>query len=461
MINAYPGYKNSGYVQNSILILIAFATAFFPRIINAIGFPPAINFVHFVVVALVCGIVIFQTKVKDRKQISIIKELLIALLILLGVMTASALTNKAGIINIFVGFMLAAEAYVLLLAIISVPFSIESFKKFRAWLLGFATIHIFLALSQKFLLDLGIMTNPRMTKEDNIQGVFYLSGGGHVVSAYVSMSFSLYYFVSAKTVPIWIRTCVVLTAFFQLISADAKQVILVWLVAWLLLILSRVKNIKVTLQYIIAAIVIGYIFFWCVQNLEAFRAFKTWIRPEIYGPQGDATILKSGPFRIIPAHYQSSLNWFFGLGPGHTIGRLGGWMLVDYWNLLGPLGGTVHPASLEVWATWRGYYLDSSFFSPFWGWAAIWGDSGFVGLAAYLYIFFLIWQRICVDDFSRFMMLTIFVNGFIFTLMEEPGYMLSVVTLVGLRWHERQFEMQYFREIAQSDDTLPHRGLST
>ncbi|MBW4566629.1 MAG: hypothetical protein KME31_01030 [Tolypothrix carrinoi HA7290-LM1] len=430
------------YVKNSTLILIAFVTAFFPRIINAVGVPAPINFVHFVVVPLVCGIVIFKTKVKDKKQIAIAKTLLSGLMIMLVVMTASALLNQTGVINIFVGFMLIAEPYIFLLTIICVPFTLESLKRFRAWMLGFASIHIFLALSQKFLLDLGVLTNPRLTKEDNIQGVFYLSGGGHVVSAYVSMSFSLYYFFSAKTAPLWIRACVVFTAFFQLLAADAKQVLLIWIIAWVILILSRVKDIKVTLQYVIAGILIGYILFWCIENLEAFKAYKTWIRPEIYGPNGDATVLKTGPFRIIPSYYQSSLNWFLGLGPGHTIGRLGGWMLVDYWNLLGPLGASVHPASLAVWATWRGYYLDSSLFSPFWGWAGIWGDSGFLGLAAYLYIFFIVFCRLCVDDFSKFMMLTVLVNGFIFTLMEEPGYMLTVATLIGLRWHEQQITMR-------------------
>jgi hypothetical protein len=435
--------KKQGYLQNSVLLLLAFATAFFPRILEAVGAPAPVNFLHFAIVPPACIYVIITARSKDRRQVAATAALLVGLLIFLAVMTASALLNEAGLINVFVGYLLLVEGYILLLAIIAVPFSAESFQRFRRWMLGFALVHLILAMGQKILLDLRLLElQADLTREDNIQGVFYISGGGHVVSAFVYMSFGLYYFVSAKSVPVWIRSAVVLIAFFLLVSADAKQVLMVFLLGWVILILLSVKDIRVTLQYLIAAAVIGYALYWCIENLYEFRAFKTWIRPEIYGPDGDATVLKSGPFRIIPTYYTSFLNWFFGLGPGHTIGRLGGWMLVDYGYLLMPLGGTIHPASQAVWVTWRGHYLDSSFFSPLWGWAGIWGDIGFLGLAAYLYIIAIIWQRFCVDDFCKFILITVLINGLIFTQLEEPGYMLSMTALIGLRWQEHRIERQ-------------------
>ncbi|MEB3219549.1 MAG: hypothetical protein VKN72_25390 [Nostocales cyanobacterium 94392] len=432
--------QKKAFLKNSTLVLISFATAFFPRIIDSLGAPPPINFVHFAIVPLACGIVIIKTKVTNRNQISIAKNLIIGIFILLSIMTASALLNNAGLINIFVNMMLLGEPFILLLAIICIPMSQTSLKQFRIWILSFVFVHILIALAQKFLITVGILRVTSMTAEDNIQGVFYISGSGHVVGASISMSFALYYFITAKTAPIWLRGSVLFAAFFQLLSADAKQVLMVFLAAWLLLIVLKFNDIKTTLQYIIAATLIIYAFYWCMENLESFRAFKTWIRPEIYEPDGAATLLKTGPFRIIPSYYKSSFNWLFGLGPGHTIGRLGGWMLKDYGNLLIPLGATIHPASEAVWNTWRGHWLDSSFFSPLWGWAAIWGDLGFLGLGAYLYLCSIVWQRICLDDFSRFMMLSVLLFGLIFTQMEEPGYMMSVASLLGLRWQEIQIE---------------------
>ena len=310
----------------------AFSSAFFPRIISSIGIPKIINFAHFPIVLLACSIIIIKTQVKDRNQISIAKSLIVGLFILLGVMTASALLNQAGLINVFVALMLLAEPFLLLLAIICVPISAKIIKRLRSYLLSFAFVHILLAFVQKLLITVGILRVTRMTAEDNVQGVFYLSGSGHVIGASVSMSFALYYFVSAKTAPIWLRISVFFAAFLQLLFADAKQVLMVFMVAWILLIILKFNDIQTTLQYLIAAILIGSAFYWCMQNLEAFRAFKTWIRPEIYEPDGAATLLKTGPFRIIPSYYKSPLNWLFGLGPGHTIGRLGGWMLKDYGN---------------------------------------------------------------------------------------------------------------------------------
>jgi hypothetical protein len=441
--------RQKGQLTNSTLLLIAFATAFFPRILDAAGVPSVVNFVHFAVVPVACGIALAKTRVRDKKQIASVTALFISLTVFFGLMTASALLNNAGLINVFVNFLLLAEAYIFLLAIVSVPFSIESFQRFRKWILGFALTHMLLAFGQKVLLDIGVLSVPIMTKEDNVQGVFYLSGSGHVVGASVSMTFGMYYFISAKSTPIGIRVGVLLATFMQMLFADAKQVLMVFLAAWLLLILLQVKNIQKTLQYIVLAALIGYALYWCIENLEAFRAFKTWIRPEIYGPDGDATVLKSGPFRIIPTYYESFLNWLLGLGPGHTIGRLGGWMLIDYGSLLSPLGSTTHPASQAVWETWRGHYLDSSFFSPLWGFASIWGDLGFLGLANYFWILLVTWNRFCLDDFSRFLVLNIVIHGFIFTQLEEPGYMISMTAIIGLRWQELFIEQrsQYYQQI--------------
>ncbi len=452
-INSSWLYKQQkSYIQNSNIILLAFATAFFPRILNSIGFPPPINFVHFVIVPFACGIVITKTKVKNKNQISIAKSLIIGLVILLGVMTASALLNHAGLINVFLSLMLLGEPFIILLAIICIPFYQENFTKFRAWVLGFIYFHIFLALAQYFLIISGILTVTRMQIPDNVQGVFYLTGSGHVVAASISICFGLYYLISAKTAPIWLRVSVLVAAFFQLLFADAKQVLLVCLLAWLLLIFMKVKNIKVTLQYLIAAILVCYGLWWCIENVQAFAAFKTWIRPELYGPDGAATLLKFAPIRIIITYYKSPLNWLFGLGPGHTIGRLGGWMLRDYSALLKPLDATIHPASQAVWDAWKElYWLDSSFFAPFWGWAGIWGDLGFLGLAAYLYLAYIVWRRICVDDFCKFTMLTVFICGFIFTQLEEPGYMLSMAMLIGVRWHELQI-MKRSRQLSAQPD---------
>lgn len=431
----YVGKK--GQLANSHLVIFAFATAFFPRILDAAGAPSTINFVHFLVVPVCCLIVIVTAKAKNRLQVRVAQQLIFGLFLLLSVMTISALLNSAGVVNLALSFSLLGEPLLLLVAIVSIPFSQESFSRFRKWILGFAATHLALALGQRAAIAIGLLKHTQMTIADNVQGVFYLSGAGHVVGASVSMSFALYFLAGEKRVPIAVRISILLAAFYQLLLADAKQVLLVWLMAWVLFILVQMKDLKVVFQYVSSAAVTGFILLWCVQNIPLFRAFKTWIRPGLYGPDGLATQLKIQAFHIIPEFYTSLLNWLFGLGPGHTVGRLGGWFFRDYWGLLGPLGATTNPATAAVWQAWEELsWLDSSFFSPLFGWAGIWGDFGFLGLAAYLYLAYLVWQYICRSDFSRFIVLTVFCFGTVFTQMEEPGYMLSIACLLGLQWQE-------------------------
>ncbi|WAL62757.1 hypothetical protein [Thermocoleostomius sinensis] len=451
MVETQASKRERGQIANSILLLIAFATAFFPRILESMGVPSIINFLHFGVVPIASGIVLLQTRVRDKKQIASVQALIASLVFFFAIMLASALLNNAGFINVAMNFLLLAEAYVFLAAIVSIAPSPKSLDRFKNWILGFIALHVGLAFAQDYLIGIGQLSRGDLTDEDGVQGVFFLSNGGHVVGSFVSMAFGLYYFVSAKSVPIWIRVAVFAATFWQMLLADAKQVLMVFLGAWVLLILSRVKDPLKTLQYVILAALVFYAIFWFIFNVDhpIASAFAGWIRPEIYTPEGDATVLKLGPFRILPTFYTSSLNWFLGLGPGHTIGRLGGWMIRDYGYLLNPLGATSRPYGDAIWSTWRGHYLDSSFFSPLWGFAGIWGDLGLLGIVGYLGILYVAWQRFCLDDLSRFIILTIVVNGFIFTQLEEPAYMLSMTTLIGLRWHElhNQQRSQYYQQI--------------
>lgn len=452
--------RQKGFITSSVLILVAFASVFFPRIINAVGFPAPINFVHLIVVPVACCIIICTSKAKDVRQLAIVTTMLTGMLWLLVVTTASALINTAGWINIFLGLILWLEPFIFLAAIVSLPLTAQSLSLVRRWVIGFALVHLILAFGQKFALDLGVLAHTRLTIEDNVQGVFYLSSGGHVVAAAVSIIFGLYYFISAKNAPLWLRGLIMFAVGVQIIFADAKQMVLITFIAWILLAISRTKDIRKTFQYLISALIAGYAFYWCIYNVELFSPYRGWIRPEIYMPNGDATLLKTAPLSIIPAHYTSPFNWLLGLGPGHTIGRIGGWMIRDYGHIFDPLGATTHPVTEKIWNTWNVSYLDSSFFSPFWGWAGVWGDIGFLGLASFIWLWVIVWIHLCKDDFSRFLLINIAVNGFIFTLMEEPGYTLTSMLLIGLRWHELRLQSQT-RQTRSFSNYLPVKQLKS
>ncbi|MFO5493307.1 MAG: hypothetical protein ACLBM6_12370, partial [Cuspidothrix sp.] len=236
----------------------------------------------------------------------------------------------------------------------------------------------------------------------------------------------------------------VIAAFWQILFSDSKQLLLAYLVAWVLLVLVNSKDFGKMIKLLSAIALFGFGFLWCVQNLAAFAAFTSWARPELYGPDGYAWYTKFYSVRSILSHYQSPLDWFLGLGPGHTVSRLGVWFLRDYWSILGPLGATTNPISQEAMQFCGNSWLcsGSTLFMPIFGWAGIWGDLGLLGVGAYLFLCHLAWQHFGLDDSLKVTLLAVLVFGFIFTQMEEPGFMLSIALILGLAWQERQLKKQ-------------------
>ncbi|WP_309733435.1 hypothetical protein [Chamaesiphon sp. OTE_75_metabat_556] len=432
--------KSKGYVTNLKLMLFGFGTAIFPRVIAALKIPSVINFLHFFAIPFACASVLINSRSKNRKQLALSKSLLVSLFLLLIVVFASALINQAGIINIVLDYLLLTEPFILILTIVSIPMTADSYQYFRDWILRAALSNTLFAYVQKYIFHMENLYG----QEDNIKGIYIGQGAGHVISGSVAMTFAIYYFVNAKNKPLWFRIAILLVCLNQIIISDTKQVLVSFIVGYVMLYFLTFKNLTKAVLYLFAGLLVLGVFYWAIYNFEFLSAYKTWIRPELYGPDGEANRLKLATFRIVPQYFHSPLNWWLGLGPGHTIGRLGGWMLTTYWDLFAPLGATVHPASKEIWMAVANSWLgdQSSMFSPLFGWAGIWGDLGLLGLGSYFYIAVLVWRKVCLTDTAKYLMLTVFVFGTIFSQLEEPGYTLIVASLIGLDWQSRQIIAQ-------------------
>ena len=434
-----------GWIDNTSLIILAFSVVFYSRIFCAITRAPSIlNLAHFAVVPFVLGVVLFTSRAKDRKQINIAYSFVLGLLIFLVAVLASALWNNTGLINAIVSFMMLCEPFIFLLSIVCIPMSAESITRIKKWLMWSAVINFVLAAFQKPLIDAGKLNANGFNGTDGCGGVFFVSGAGNYVSASVSIAFALYFFTNEKTFPLWMRIAAILAAFWQILFSDSKQLLLGYLIAWGLLVLANAQDFGKSIKLLSAIAIFGYGFLWCVQNLEAFAGFTSWARPELYGLDGYAWYTKFYSVRSIVSHYQSSLDWLFGLGPGHTVSRLGVWFLRDYWSILGPLGATTNPIGQEGMDFCVSSWLcsGSSLFSPIFGWAGIWGDLGLLGVGAYLFLCYLAWQHFGLDDSLKVTLLTVLVMGFIFTQLEEPGFMLSIAFMVGIPWQEQRLKKQ-------------------
>ncbi len=438
--------NRKGLYKGSTLAIGAFSSAFYSRVICSMTrLPSVLNHLHFLIVPVTTFMILTSSRPKNPRQVAIVWMLLAGLLIFLASMIASALINNAGYVNIIFDFLLLGEPFMLLLSIICIPMSVKSFEYFRTWMINSSWINMALAFMQWPLLKFRKISAGSLDETDGMAGVFFVSGAGNYVSATVSIYFGIYCLMYAKELPIWLRYLAVGGAVLQLQLSDSKQVLFALLFAWILLVTLTIKDLEKTLGYIILIILSVVIFSWCVQNLEAFDAFKNYLNKDgVYGPNGEATRIKPIAFNMIPRFYHSSLNWVLGLGPGHTAGRLGGWLLKENWAILGPLGATIHPASNALLEAYFGSWLalESTMFCPLFFWAGIWGDLGFAGLGAYLLLGLIIWRYICVDNFSRFLLLSVAGFGFIFTQMEEPGYMFYTAAIIGLRWHEKNTHLR-------------------
>ncbi len=437
--------KQKGWLDKATLIIVAFSVVFYSRIFCTITHAPSVlNLAHFAVVPFVFWVSLTTSRLKDRKQIAISSSILLGLSFLLVTAIASALFNNAGLINAIVSFMMLGEPFMFLLAIVSVPMSVHSYSRIKKWFLWSALINFVLAAFQKPLIDAGKISAGGFDGTDGCGGVFFVTGAGNYVSASVTVACALYFFANGKNFPLWLRITSIFAAFWQLLFSDSKQILFAYLVAWGLLILLNSKDIGKTIKLLTAIVIFGCGFYWCIYNLEEFKSFASWARPELYGPDGEAWYAKFYGIRLVDSYYQFPLHWLVGLGPGHTISRLGAWFLRDYKELLGPLGATVHPLSNEVVKFTQNEWLvlGSSMFNPIFGWAGIWGDLGFLGVVAYLYLGYLVWQNFGLDDSLKITVLAVLVMGFIFTQMEEPGFMISIAILLGLAWHERRLRRQ-------------------
>jgi len=434
--------SKSGEIKNSILLILAFATAFFPRFFSYFGAPSLINFAHFATIPGAALVTIVTSKNRDRRAVSITSEILIGLAIFLACMIFSGLVNGAGIVNIILQFMFQSEPFLLLAGIMIVPMAVEKLKRFEYWLLSFALINWFLAFLQTFLIPIGIYPKRGGTDQDAITGVFGGGGGSaaNYVSCTVSFYIALYFWTRFKSLPIWIRALPLLGALFQTQVSDSKQCFLAFVVGWGLLALTKVEKPIKIFSYLSLGLIGVLCFSWALANVksEFLSPYQNWTNRPIWGWDGLAAQTKFAVLRIVPSYFESPLNWLVGLGPGHTGSRLGGWVLRDYASLLMPLGATLHPATLDFWKVINTTYLpqESTIFFPMFTWAGIWGDGGILGLGAYLYLCSIAWRRICVDDFGKFLMLSTFSFGWILTQMEEPGHMLTVACLLALRWKE-------------------------
>jgi hypothetical protein len=432
-----PVSQNRQLLKSSSLIILTFIVAFFPRVLVAIKIPSVVNFLHFACILLLLGFTL--PRIRSRLHVQLSTQILYGLYGILLVITASAFWNNAGVLNIVLDFLLLCEPFILLLAIVGLRMSDRSIRRFHWVLIGSGLINLLFAYVQYFVLKVQVVGGP-----DAIKGVFLNQGAGHHVGGAVALTCAVYIFNQPVIRSLWVKIFLALVFLPQTFPmSDSKQVIVVFLGSMILVVLMKVGKIAEVLKYLVlTGMAIGSVY-WIITNL--FPDLRYWLNFTLLI---DSFGAKFSVFPIINHAFTTPINWLLGLGPGHTIGRLG-WLIPDYKGILEPLGITSTPVTAAIFAEndtnpLTNAVTGSSMFSLTFSWAGIWGDLGFLGIGAYLYLWWITWQKICVDHFSKFLVLNMLMFGAIFSWLEEPGYMLFVVSIIGLQWQTRLKRQEKF-----------------
>lgn len=406
----------------STLALALLAVAFFSRVVVAMGAPAVVNFLHFGFAVGFVALIIPRI----RSIVSI--ELLLLLLLLLSAISLSALLNGAGLINVILDFLLLSEPFLLLLLLIHEPMLPRQLERFRSWVLGFALVHVAFAYYQVAVMGF---------RGDAVKGVFIAQGAGHHVGGAVALTAAVYFFATSRIRSLFVRVCIGVLGVGVTWLSGSKQVVLVFLVSLLALSLLRLGNVKKAVRYVVMSVAAGVVLLWAAGTVWPGLKSHANLERVQWGLQQ-----KFSGFPVMASYHRGPLHWIVGLGPGHTVGRLAK-ILPDYYERLEPIGATVSPVTREVRTSPEGYWMlgagiESSLWQPFFSWAGIWGDLGLLGLCVFVSLWFVVWRRLCRDDLARFLMLNILAFGAVFGWLEEPGYMLFVVALIGLQWQQRR-----------------------
>jgi len=413
-------------IKISNLILLVLAISFFPRIFTALGAPKIIDFFHFPCVILLYLMALPPSASKELHLLNLgIFFLFIAILI-------STLANSAGITNTILDFLLLSEPFLFFYAMVASKWSQKSIRRFKIALSFLVAIHIAVAYFQWLVLGF---------KEDDVTGVFITMRAGSHIAGAVSMAAGIYALFAAGHIAKVQRWVISIALFFVVVISDSKQVIVAFLTAVPLLVL--VEKVNIRFWYKISLGIVGSVASLFLVGKTVYPALFTYLSLDKL-EKGFSQ--KFSVFPVIGEHIDSLICWFFGLGPGHTISRLG-WLMTDYANWLKPLGATSTDITSLILFLNNSNYLSnpktgSSMFSLMFSWAGIWGDLGLVGAVVYVCLWFLVMKLFCVTTLDRFFVLSILVFGFVFAWLEEPNFMLFMVSLIGLSWQEHMMEMQ-------------------
>lgn len=417
-------------ISMAIVVAAVLASVLYARILTTNGVPGIFNFFHFFATFLLVIAVSFRYGNEATLRLNYLLCFFFATIII------SALLNGAGFVNAMLDFLLMAEPFFILILVICTPWSSRNIKTFRWILYGFVCTHLALAYYQYIVLGLS---------GDPLKGLFLQQGAGHHVGGALALTAAAYFFIDSPLRHMWIKIAFSLAGLGIGVFTDSKQMVAIFILTIGLMSPYVVKSVK-KLAIFAMALVVGAMMYFLLATflLDGLRLWETGREsPTDIGNWELGFSQKLSVFPIAIDHYDNQLDWLFGLGPGHSVSRVSQ-MIPQYEHLLGPLGATtseaaaaIHRQKESVWLSAAG--PGSSVWSNHFTWAGVWGDLGLVGLTIYALLWIAVWRYICLDVLGKYLVLVTMFLGITFSWPEEPGFILFLAAVLGLRYQEIQW----------------------
>ena len=309
-------------------------------------------------------------------------------------------------------------------------------KKFERFIVFFLVFHSSLAFFQHFALGL---------RHDDVEGVFINMGaGGHLAGAVSAIA--IFWIPQIKWLPWLIKLLLLVSSVMVIVLSDSKQVIAVLLLSagihfWIGG--GSLKN-KLKIMAFGALSVLGLV----ILANTMFPGLLVYTQDKFF-------IGVEQKMQVVPVtlfYFDYWFNSLFGIGPGHSVSRFAT-MLPKYESLLMQFGATSHPATNHILFVKESQLFSnsvtgSSMFALDFSLAGIFGDLGWLGLISFSYLYFRVWRLIsATGQLSKFFLISVWVYGVVFTWLEEPAFMLFLMSYLGYAWQKQQISKMQSRKV--------------
>jgi hypothetical protein len=406
------------------IIIFILILVLLPRLLTSLGFPKIIVFLHFFFTCSVFGL-LFQKIVSIQDN----RKLLVIIVMFVFICFLSFIWNQAGIINFILGNLLLVSPFMFFLISQSFVWDEQDLYRMEVFIFTFILIHLLFSFFQYFVLDL---------KHDDVEGVFLgMGAGGHLAGAIATLSIFWLYRISwiSKVFKGFLAVCLLSV----LILSDSKQVIVVLGLSLGIYVIVASKGFFEKIKLVLLGL--SSITLLYIVAITIFPGLLIYLQDDkiLVG-----LLQKFSVFPRVIELYEDNLNWLIGVGPGHSVSRLGT-MLPDYSILTEGLGATQSNVTENILAAKQNHYLSnsvsgSSLFALEFTFAGVWGDYGVLGLFLYICILVKIWQVYCNKiKVAKYLIITIFVYGVVFTWVEEPPFMFFIFAYISYTMQQTRF----------------------